>query len=160
MVDARTQQMTVELTQCVACGYGLFDRHKFCRWCGADQDQTNSAVRANTASGPVLATTRLVASTDIAPAGARPTGDGHSSAPRATGAMTDGRLYHRASGPLVRALTANLSSTSGKLHNRIILNTVMALISLPVWLMIVLLSPLDAYQASKALVNQAEGSTI
>jgi hypothetical protein len=63
-------------------------------------------------------------------------------------------LYHRVSGPLVSAVIAGVAS--GELHDqgRWMRRAMLALISLPIWLMIVLLSPLDAYAAAKNLLRE------
>jgi hypothetical protein len=73
-------------------------------------------------------------------------------APLATAPLT---IYHAVSAPLVRALTGSLATQPlGRGQSRWAKAMRAALISLPVWLMIILLSPLDAYVAVRATVEQ------
>jgi hypothetical protein len=59
-------------------------------------------------------------------------------------------LYHKVSEPLVKAVTeAARARTSLQVYNRIASSLVLTLISIPVWLIIILLSPLDAYAAAR-----------
>jgi surface polysaccharide O-acyltransferase-like enzyme len=88
-----------------------------------------------------------------------PTPEGGSSLPLgatvaiAPGARTD--VYRRISGPLVNAMvTGALSAPASENHSAFIKQVILALISIPIWLMIVLLSPLDAYAAVKDLARQ------
>jgi hypothetical protein len=71
----------------------------------------------------------------------------------APGPRTD--VYRRISGPLVNAMVAGaLSAPASETHSEVIKRVILALISIPIWLMIVLLSPLDAYAAVKNLARQ------
>jgi hypothetical protein len=64
-------------------------------------------------------------------------------------------VYHRISAPLVSAvLTGTLVGTSTSDQNRLPKRLILTLISIPVWLIIILLSPLDAYAAVKNLTRQ------
>jgi hypothetical protein len=64
-------------------------------------------------------------------------------------------VYRRVSGPLVNAVvTGALSAPSSESHSAFIKRVILALISIPIWLIIVLLSPLDAYAAVKNLARQ------
>lgn len=63
-------------------------------------------------------------------------------------------VYRRVSGPLVSAaVTGALAGTATDSQSRFIKRVTLALISIPIWLMIVLLSPLDAYAAVKNLAR-------
>jgi hypothetical protein len=67
----------------------------------------------------------------------------------------DARPYRRVSGPLVKALVAGVSGgRSIEPSGRVSRSLVQALVSIPIWLMIVLLSPLDAYVAAKAISRE------
>ena len=69
------------------------------------------------------------------------------------GARTD--VYRRISGPLVSAVvTGALSAPSTEKQSAFVKRVILALISVPIWLIIVLLSPLDAYAAVKNLARQ------
>lgn len=63
--------------------------------------------------------------------------------------------YHKVSAPLVEAVTAGITANSfGKSQNRFVRQTFSLLLSIPIWLMIVLLSPFDAYLAAKHISGQ------
>jgi hypothetical protein len=60
--------------------------------------------------------------------------------------------YHPISGPLVTALVANVSTRGSQpsavgLTKRMLL----ALMAVPIWVMIILLSPIDAYASAKII---------
>jgi hypothetical protein len=130
---------TVALKACTACEAALLERDKFCRWCGARQpDPVNFGV------SPVYALQSGVGASNLAGC---PTVD------LATGARTD--VYRRISGPLVTAVVSGaLSAPSTERQSAFIKRVILALISIPIWLIIVLLSPLDAYAAVKNLARQ------
>lgn len=172
MIEEGNNLPTVKLTACVACKRELFESHKFCRWCGADQFNLNAGLRGRDRGAWELSTNPLTielpafetapALTGITHRHSRfpVTGEVVSGSLRATGALTGAKLYHRVSGPLVKAITASLATGApDRLHNPFFRKLVLALISVPVWVMLVLLSPLDAYLASKALLSQSESST-
>lgn len=137
MDEMLQETRTVAVKACAACASGLLERDKFCRWCGARQPQTSESHRVQETplgsggcSVPVYATVPLTAS------------------PR-----TD--VYRRISGPLVNAVvTGALSAPSAEDQSAFVKRVILALISIPIWLIIVLLSPLDAYAAVKNLARQ------
>ena len=64
-------------------------------------------------------------------------------------------LYHPVSGPLVNAVSAGVPtsaplSPAGSFSKRMLL----ALMAIPIWVMIILLSPLDAYASAKIIGNR------
>lgn len=128
---------TVAVKACTACDAGLLDRDKFCRWCGARQPApAGSTLMAGRATPTPQAASNLPLTVEIV-----------------SGAGTD--VYRRVSGPLVNAVvTGALSAPSSENHSAFIKRVILALISIPIWLMIVLLSPLDAYAAVKNLARQ------
>lgn len=118
------------LKQCRICDTELLDRDKFCRCCGVSQ------------SGRIDPPSALTGRTDISVYETR----------RMTGSGTLHRSY---SGPLVSIVTQELSEGTSSLRaNRWAMRLVSALVAVPLWLMIVLLSPLDAYMAAKAVAKQ------
>jgi hypothetical protein len=133
------QAKTVAVKACTACSSGLLDYDKFCRWCGArqfdrqtlDSDQLiELAVETITCNSTLCTTVAL-----------------------AGGARTD--VYRRISGPLVNAVaTGALDGPSAATQSPFVKRVILALISIPIWLIIVLLSPLDAYAAVKNLARQ------
>ena len=73
----------------------------------------------------------------------------------ALGADARADVYRRISGPLVNAVvTGALSAPSAENESPWLKRAILALISIPIWLIIVLLSPLDAYAAVKNLARQ------
>jgi len=127
---------TVAVKACPDCAAGLLDRDKFCRWCGALQPHTETGdtnyKSAHHGSGEIV----VPATSALAP-----------------NIRTD--VYRKISGPLVSALvTGALPSTLPENQSPLIQRITLALISIPIWLMIVLLSPLDAYAAVKNLARQ------
>lgn len=133
-----SQQKTVAIKSCVACASGLLDHDRFCRWCGVQQ--------------PGKAPSR----DDVAFALLEPAD--YKTATLTSGLTTGARaeIYHRLSGPLVEAvLTGALAGRAIETERRALKRMILALISIPVWLIIVLLSPLDAYAAVRNLARQA-----
>ena len=127
MVDAQMAE-TVTVKACNACSGGLFEKDKFCRWCGSPQ--THSLTPPSLSLSPYT-TSALNQSAVV------------------------GRPYSRVSGPLVRALIASVSGgQSPEPEGRVVRSIVQALVSIPIWLMIVLLSPIDAYVAAKSISRQ------
>ena len=117
---------TVAIKACFACGTGLMESNKFCRNCGMRQ----SAQLDGLASSDALS----------------------ASAPGTTGVslLSAADAYHPVSGPLVKAVVASVSSRdTAPLQSRALKSSVLALISIPIWIMIVLLSPIDAYVAAR-----------
>jgi hypothetical protein len=128
--DART----VAVKACSACSGQLLESDRFCRWCGEAQ--------SDGASGALYAVS-------VPPS--------HQLAARYTTSLLVERksnLYHRVSGPLVNAVVAGVASGELGDQGRWARRAMLALISLPIWLMIVLLSPLDAYAAAKNLLRE------
>jgi hypothetical protein len=128
-------ERTIAIKACSVCSSALLDRDKFCRRCGERQPErmpsTPEQVRDTFLSGPRRYATSLLT----------------------TGARAD--VYRRVSGPLVNAVAAGaLSVPSTEDQSPLVKRAILALISIPIWLIIVLLSPLDAYAAVKSLARQ------
>jgi hypothetical protein len=133
--DART----VAIKACTFCAAGLLERDKFCRWCGARQPVQESL--------------------GLQPAPATPVQQGALSSPlretRVIAGPARADVYRRVSGPLVTAVVSGaLSTPSAENQSAFVKRMILALISIPIWLIIVLLSPLDAYAAVKNLARQ------
>jgi hypothetical protein len=128
--------VTVSIKACGACSGGLLEQDKFCRWCGAPQ--TRSLIPAAVCQDRVSsASLSLYTTSALNRAGA------------------DARPYRRVSGPLVHALVAGMSrDRSTEPIGRVVRTVVQALVSIPIWLMIVLLSPVDAYVAAKSISRE------
>ncbi len=135
MVDAQLAE-TVAVKACNACSGGLLEKDKFCRWCGSQQTHSLSH-----------------------PSDCQDRPSSLSLSPYTTSALNQAaiasRPYSRVSGPLVRALIAGVSGgQSAESGGRVVRSIVQALVSIPIWLMIVLLSPIDAYVAAKSISRQ------
>jgi hypothetical protein len=123
---------TAAIKACESCGAGILDRDRFCRWCGRLQ---------------VSMSTGLVAAGD-----SRQPDEPSRYVTTLLGEPGSTNSLHRVSGPLVSAVVATLTTgPASKPHRSIFATAVAALLSVPLWLMIVLLSPLDAYAAAKNL---------
>lgn len=123
------QTATVAIKPCRNCGAGLFEESKFCRSCGAPQTRT------------------LPSSPETILAG-RDSVCVHNSTTR----LTQQKLYHPVSGPLVSAVVAGVPpniprSPANSLSKRILLT----LMAIPIWVMIILMSPLDAYASARII---------
>lgn len=138
MNDFEAEARTVAVKACTECRAGLLDRDKFCRWCGVRQTPTINSDQylVNTASRQAASSKALCETVALAPA-----------------ARTD--VYRKVSGPLVDAVvTGALSAPSTENQSNFVKSVILALISIPIWLIIVLLSPLDAYAAVKNVARQ------
>ena len=125
--------ITVAVKACTSCGGGLLEYDKFCRWCGARQLDLLASHKLNSAP-----------SMNLTP-GER--------SPYTTSALDQqAGLLNRVSGPLVSAVIASLAG-SPDAQSQFVKRAILALISIPIWLIIILLSPLDAYAAAKNLVR-------
>src|SRR5262249_50912182 len=121
MVCDPSQIETKDLRLCPACQAEPHDRDKFCRRCGARLDEPNIG--------------RAV-SIGFSARGISPLPEHN---------------YHRVSCPLVAAVTAGISTNTGQTQSRLAKRLISALISIPIWLIIVLLSPFDAYATAKTI---------
>lgn len=130
-MDFEHQSKTVALKPCTVCHAGLLEQDNFCRWCGVPQP-----LQAPETVAVFGETTRLT-----------------------TSSLLDARradVYRRVSGPLVNAVvTGALAAPSNVSVSPMVKRAILALISIPIWMIIVLLSPIDAYAAVKTLARQA-----
>jgi hypothetical protein len=133
------QAKTVALKACADCGSELLDYDNFCRWCGARQPVQKALELSRSTEPPTEAVTcnsTLCATVSLA-------------------GTTRTEVYRRISGPLVSAVaTGALVGPVAENQSPFIRRVILALISIPIWLIIVLLSPLDAYAAVKNLARQ------
>jgi ribosomal protein L40E len=129
---------TTDLNYCQACGAAQIDRDKFCRRCGVSQ--TRRVEQLNYITG--------TAGYDVAE---KVNKLGYETRP-----LPDcGTLRRSYSGRLVGIVTQELSErTSAFRANRCLILLISMLIAVPLWLIIVLLSPLDVYIAAKNLAKQ------
>ena len=138
-MDELQQAKTVAVKACTACSSGLLDYDKFCRWCGERQPGQQGRERSRQDDMP----TREVSCNSTVSA----------TVPFAGNARTE--VYRQISGPLVHAVTTGaLVGPCVENSSPFVKRVILALISIPIWMIIVLLSPLDAYAAVKGLARQ------
>lgn len=133
---------------CFACQAELRNTDKFCRHCGIKQLSTEGAAEW-AAQCP---TTGL----------ANDTGPRAQAMTRDFGAAESSPLTYETkmlarpvSGPLLKAVTHSVSLEGAiSSYDKITKNIILALLSIPVWLMIVLLSPLDAWATTRTIARQ------
>jgi len=116
---------TRDLWLCEVCMAERRERDKFCRRCGARLDASDGAQSVSAA--PSLARATFSLPQDISP-------------------LVSGRL--------VAAALSGISTQGAPSHNRLFKWLISALLSIPIWLIIVLLSPLDAYTTAKTISKQ------
>ena len=121
--DLTEMTETIGLKRCCACTAELRERDKFCRRCGVRQDQ------------------RYVTSTDLAHLATNET--------RPLQRCTENCSTY--SGQLIRIIADSVSSrTTAQTTQGWLKRLICSLIAIPIWMLIVMLSPLDAYAAAKA----------
>ena len=121
---------TVAIRACIACEAPLIETEKYCRWCGGMQHPESSLSEAaeKVVSCEAVYITRRLGKSDIC---------------------------HPVSGPLMKAVARGIpAGRSASLHGGFIRALILSFISIPIWMMIVLLSPLDAYAAAKIISNR------
>ncbi|MGH9836427.1 MAG: hypothetical protein ACRD9Y_25670 [Blastocatellia bacterium] len=127
---AQEMKETVGLNQCHACGAEGLERDKFCRRCGV-----NHSFRTAPYIGGAGGTEPFECETRQLP-------------------VIESRCYSF-SGALAQAVTRGVSERTSPFRNqRWALRLVSALVAVPLWLMIVLLSPFDAYVAAREIAKQ------
>jgi ribosomal protein L40E len=133
---------TTGLTLCRACGAEQLDRDKFCRRCGVSQNRVVDQVVSIPRGISQSVSYDVMASADRSGC--------------ETGALSgSGTLRRSYSGPLVGLVSQKLSEeTSSFRANRWVMLLISMMVAVPLWLIIVLLSPLDAYAAAKDLAKQ------
>src|SRR5262245_2503022 len=128
---------TIGLNQCLICGAEQIDCDKFCRRCGARQSRTIDR-STNITSGVTT---------------------GCTDRSKFSGYNTRPFPVHRSqrlscSDQLVSIMTQELSERTSSIRaNRWVMHLISVLVTAPIWLMIVLLSPLDAYLAAKNIAK-------
>ena len=126
-------QETVAIKPCCGCGVGLLEESNFCRLCGA---------RQLNAPGVSLADGRVDALSS----------QGASLESYKTSRLSQPILYHPVSGPLVKAVAEGVPAcASHSVPRELPKKVLFALMAIPIWVMIILLSPIDAYASAKII---------
>jgi hypothetical protein len=139
-----TESVTYEA--CGACGHTSFADDKFCRRCGAKQDvQTNSPTRD-------VQSDRLGFIKEADSERERPASS-YATAPLAQ--MGDAlSRYRPVSGSLVNALINGMADVpAARACSPLMRRAIFALSMIPIWLIIIFLSPLDAYLAARSAAD-------
>jgi hypothetical protein len=130
---------TVKITYCRSCGAPLLATYKFCRLCGecqirsvpddsVEERQSDQSCKADV---PAQMQTRL---------------------------MQGSTCYRSISGSILSSIAQNASTSfSSKIKGRTTKKVVSMLIAIPLWLLIVMLSPFDALQASNEITGEITG---
>lgn len=118
---------TAGLKTCNGCSRELREGDRFCRRCGADQNERLRAEPPEAMEAESkYKTSRLLAAND----------------------------YRRFSGSLVKSLVGNAAVRAARIHNRFAKLVISMLAAAALWLMIVLLAPFDAYVAARSIANE------
>lgn len=133
---------TLAVKVCCACGAAILEHNRFCRRCGARQPEQFKVTGAHTSSMIESVSERQCTpsqyATCIFEKKAKPSS------------------YRTVSGSLVRAVIAGMSArVPAQIEGRIARGAAMTLISITIWLIVILLSPLDAYGAVKTISDRA-----
>ena len=136
---------SVTYQACGACGHTSFAEDKFCRRCGAKQsEQANSPTRD--VQSDKLSQLSLITETDNEHG--RPASS-YATAPLAQKSDTLSR-YRPVSGSLVNALINGVADApAARSCSPLMRRAIFALSMIPIWLIIIFLSPLDAYLAAR-----------
>jgi hypothetical protein len=141
MTTRTIQEGTVGVKRCHTCGSEGYEQDRFCRRCGARQSESLAPRSAG----------------EETPASLAVTGGLELPSNYVTAPLVQGTVYRTVSGPLVKSVTASLSAnTSANLESKLAKRVVLVAISIPIWLIIVLLSPIDAYVVARTAVGQRE----
>ena len=131
--DASNRIKTVQLKECRVCGAGVYLSDNFCRSCGALQTRALEIHRHSDAIS-------------------RSIGLSVFEQPRSSA-----DIYHPVSGPLVKVLidsvSANLTTKTRACFSR---KLIQVLFSVPIWLAIILLSPIDALYSARTIYGRLE----
>jgi hypothetical protein len=130
------QAITVSLKTCRACGTSLLTIHRFCRVCGASQGHIEFVTRRHDSILNPIPNTRVL------------TAQGERDALMRAGS------YRSVSDSVLDSFVTSEVTATSRIKSRAAKRAVAAAITIPLWLMIVLLSPLDALQASRRVTKQ------
>lgn len=127
---------TKDLKLCPACMAEVRAHDRFCRLCGTEHKERSNANIEKEQVSKSLNPSRVSQNYD-------------------TNRFTAINLHHRVSGALVNAIVEGISEQSAAcLNNHFTRRAIPALLLIPIWLMIILLSPLDAYVTTKIITKE------
>ncbi len=124
---------TISLKACHRCFGELIESDHFCRWCGVEQGDIEHGEKTIADKSSELADYETVTLREDAPA---PTS---------------------ISQQLVSTMTAHAATRTATLRkHRVVASLLALLIAVPFWLLIIVLSPLDAYLAARAASSSVQ----
>src|SRR5262245_32811228 len=116
---------TTGLKSCNNCSRELREGDRFCRRCGANQNGRP----ASESSYPTESKYR-------------------------TSRLPEADNCHRFSGSLMKSLVGSVSVRASRINNRYAKIVISLLAAAPLWLLLVLLAPFDAYAAARSIANE------
>ena len=119
---------TAGIKSCNDCSRELREGDRFCRRCGADQN--------GSPAGGVAGRGRRLASS------------------YRTASLAEADDCRRFSGSLMKSLVGNVSARASRINNRFAKLVISMLAVAPIWLVIVLLAPFDAYFAARSIADE------
>lgn len=122
---------------CTDCAFEMREGDRFCRRCGTRWSATAAQLLQSSQTGATSVKTGRLPSTVLP-----------------TAVLPQHEAYRPVSGSLLNAVAASVSSVSAQLPGKVTGKLLAALLSLPIWLIIIVLSPFDAVLASKTLLRQ------
>ncbi|MEW6131536.1 MAG: hypothetical protein AB1757_31205 [Acidobacteriota bacterium] len=167
MINYNSQDVTVLLKLCAWCAAELLESDRFCRRCGVNQ-QTGKRATTEIKNSFSLKNTDEPLNQKNTVARLTPdeafefyvTGDGlllnnQPTDRYATTVLVNENPYRKFSGSLVKAIASGVTENTAPCFNKTFARRIIpAMILIPVWLVIILLSPLDAYATAKSLTKQ------
>ena len=140
MVKTSSVISVVDIKQCQGCQLIIRNSDKFCRHCGIKQGEAANRPTKNTSEVDNSASPSSNLP-KISPA-----------EPYSTKPLVQAAVPHPVSGPLLQAIVKGISTGASKIgSNKITQQSLLVLMSIPVWLLIVFLSPVDAWLATKSI---------
>ena len=148
---------TLSLKRCASCNAALPGRDKFCRRCGIRQIRIQASTGLMAVANGSESSSSLITMPDFdqSPSSLITMPDGAAFQTKRMPEADNATLPRSFSRPLMRTLTQRLVSRTESLRrNRWTIHLFSAVVTVPLWLIIVLMSPLDAYVAAKTIAKQ------
>jgi hypothetical protein len=136
MVGTIEQKETVDLKLCNACQAEMRERDRFCRRCGV---RYSGYIEVGVTKDDLSDSLTVADTGCLTPS-------------RMPSSSVEEDSYRPFSGPLAKAVVAGVSTGPLSLsYSPLVKKITLGLITIPIWLIIVLLSPFDAYVTAKSI---------